>query len=145
MDDTNAVDEHDPNTVDPVMYVPPTVVVAGTTYTLRRLGLPDVFRVVKILGRGAALLDAGSQFTPAQIIQVIMASITLNEEPVLDLIASLIGVKREALNDPEAFPMDSIIDIVEAIAKHGDLRGFLARADAIAKKMPNLAAADARR
>lgn len=93
--DTPTVDEHDPATVDPVLYEPPTVTVAGTTYTLRRLGLPDVFRVVKILGRGAALLDPAAEFTPAQIIQVLMTSISLNEGPVLDLIASLLGVPRK--------------------------------------------------
>jgi len=139
------VDEHDPATVDPVLYEPPTVTVAGTTYTLRRLGLPDVFRVVKILGRGAALLDPAAEFTPAQIIQVLMTSISLNEGPVLDLIASLLGVPRKDLDYPEKFPLDSILDIIQAIAAHGDLRGFLSRANSITKTMPNLLKSDARR
>lgn len=139
MKNTEAPDTTPATAVDPVLYEPPTVEINGTTYTLRRLGLPDVFRVIKILGRGAALLDPDANFTGAQVLQVLITSLAINEAPVLDLIASLLSVDRAALDDPEQFPLDSVIPIVEAISRHGDLTAFLSKVNTFSARMPNIA------
>lgn len=123
--------------VDPVLQEPPTVTIAGTTYTIRRLGLRDVFRVSRILGRGIAVLAEGGS-TGSQIIQVLIASLNANEEEVLKLIADVIGVKRADLDDPNRFPMVSFLDILAALSESQDLRDFFARVQTLTGVLPEL-------
>ena len=123
-------------TIDPVMDAAPTVLIAGRTYELRRLGLSDVFRVSRILGRGASMLADAGQFTVGQIVQVLIGSVTANEDEVLDLIADVLQVERAEVNDPNRFPMPCVIDIFEALARHQDLAGFLVRVQALTERLP---------
>ena len=123
--------------VDPVLQEPLTITIAGTTYTIRRLGLRDVFRVSRILGRGIAVLAEGGS-TGSQIIQVLIASLNANEEEVLKLIADLIGVKRIDLDDPNRFPMVSFLDILTALSQSQDLRDFFARVQTLTGTLPEL-------
>jgi hypothetical protein len=124
---------------DTILDAGPTVDIQGTTYTIRRLGFQDVFKVARILGRGVAVLgDQGSELTPGQILQVIIASMTTNEQEVIDLLASLIGETRESITDPERFPMDSMVDIIKVLAEHQDLRAFLAKVQAMTETLPEM-------
>ncbi len=124
---------------DPILTEATTVTIAGVTYTLRRLGLQDVFKVARILGNGIAVLgDTSGQYTPGHLIQVLVASMTRNEKEVLDLIADLVNVDRSVLNNPDKFPMDSMIDIFEALAEHQDLKAFLARIAVLTERMPEM-------
>lgn len=123
--------------IDPVLVEPPTVTIAGTTYTVRRLGLRDVFRVSRILGRGIAILAEGGTSGP-QIIQVLIASLNANEEEVLKLVADVIGVKRVDLDDPARFPMVSFLDILAALSESQDLRDFFARVQTLTGVLPEL-------
>ena len=123
--------------VDPVLQESLTITIAGTTYTIRRLGLRDVFRVSRILGRGIAVLAEGGS-TGSQIIQVLIASLNANEEEVLKLIADLIGVKRTDLDDPARFPMVSFLDILAALSESQDLRDFFARVQTLTGVLPEL-------
>lgn len=122
---------------DPILAEAPTVTIAGIVYPIRKLGLPDVFRVARILGRGVSVLgDAGASLSPGQIMQVLVASMTSNEQEVLALIGDLLGVEQKKLRDPDLFPMESIIDVLEALKEHQDLRAFLARLQKLVELLP---------
>lgn len=121
---------------DPIMDAAPSVTIAGHEYELRRLGLRDVFRVSRIIGRGVSVLANTTEFTVGQVVQVLVSSMTANEEEVLTLIADVLGIKRDDLNDPERFPMDSIVDVLEALGRHQDLMGFFKRVQAMAERLP---------
>ena len=124
---------------DTILSEPITVTIANEEYTMRRLGLQDVFKVARILGNGIAVLgDTSGEYSTGQILQVLIGSMTRNEREVLDLIADLLSVDREALNDPERFPMESMIDILEALSAHQDLKSFLARLAEMAKRLPEM-------
>lgn len=124
--------------VEPNTYEPPTVEIAGRTYPMRRLGLGDVFTVSRILGRGVATLTGGGSATAADILQVILLALMQNEEPVLKLMASVIGVERADLDDPERFPMTSLLQVGEALAEHQDLADFFAALVRIAERTPEI-------
>jgi len=124
---------------DTILSEPTTVTIAGTEYTLRRLGLQDVFKVARILGNGVAVLgDTSGTYSPAQAVQVLVASMTRNEDEVLNLVADLLKVDRKTLADPDKFPMDSMIDIFTALSEHQDLKAFLARIAALTERLPEM-------
>jgi len=113
--------------------------IAGEQYTMRRLGMRDVFRVVRILGNGVAALGASNEPpTAGQVLQVLVHSMTVNEEEVLELIADLLGVERRELDDSEKFPMDSIIDIFRTLSEHQDLRAFLDKVARLTETLPEM-------
>jgi len=113
--------------------------IAGEQYTMRRLGMRDVFRVVRILGNGVAALGASKEPpTAGQVLQVFVHSMTVNEEEVLELIADLLGVERRELDDSEKFPMDSIIDIFRTLSEHQDLRAFLDKVARLTETLPEM-------
>lgn len=122
---------------DPVLIEPATITIAGHEYTLRRLGLRDVFKVSRILGRGIAALAENGITQPGQVLQVLVASMNQNEEELLKLIADLLGVARADLDNPDLFPMDSFLDIIAAIAASQDLRGFFSKVQALTGSLPN--------
>lgn len=124
---------------DPILSDDTTVVIAGETYTVRRLGLRDVFKVARILGRGVALLgDNATNLTPGQTMQVLISSLTANEDETLDLIADVLSVKRAEIDDAARFPMESIIDVLQALAEHQDLKAFLARVQRLTETLPEM-------
>lgn len=124
---------------DPVLSENFVITVAGNNYEMRRLGLRDVFRVARILGNGVAVLgDGTNQYTPGQVVQVLVASMTRNETEVLALLADLLDVKIEDLQDPNTFPMESIIDVFEGLSEHQDLKSFLARIAALTERLPEM-------
>lgn len=125
---------------DPILTEAPTVTIAGRDYQLRRLGLRDTFAVSRILGRGVAILGANAveNLSPGQSAQVIIASLAANEQEVMKLLASVLQVDREALDDPERFPMDSIITVIEALAAHQDMRAFFAKLSALQALRPEM-------
>ena len=124
---------------DTILSEPATVTIAGETYELRRLGLQDVFKVARILGNGVAVLgDTSGTYSPAQAVQVLVASMTRNEDEVLNLVADLLKVDRKTLADPDKFPMDSMIDIFTALSEHQDLKAFLARIGSMTERLPEM-------
>lgn len=113
--------------------------IAGEQYTMRRLGMRDVFRVVRILGNGVAALGASKEPpTAGQVLQVLVHSLSVNENEVLDLIADLLSVEREDLNNPDKFPMDSIVDIFKTLSEHQDLRAFLSKVARMTETLPEM-------
>jgi len=113
--------------------------IAGEQYTMRRLGMRDVFRVVRILGNGVAALGASKEPpTAGQVLQVLVHSMTVNENEVLDLIADLLKVDRAELNNPDKFPMESIVDIFKTLSEHQDLRAFLDKVARLTETLPEM-------
>ena len=123
---------------DPILTETPTVDIAGRTYTVRKLGVRDTFRVARIMKRGvAALGDRAGNLTAGDAVQVLVASMTENEDEVLAMLASLISVDVSDFDDTDRFPMDSIIDILKALSEHQDLKAFLAK---VADLIPSMSA-----
>jgi len=115
------------------------ITIAGETYTMRRLGLQDVFKVARILGSGVAVLgdDSGS-ISPQQTLQVLVASMAQQEDRVLDLIADLLHIDRDVVNNPDKFPMDSIVDILQKLAEHQDLKAFMDKLGKLTESLPEM-------
>ena len=102
------------------------ITIAGNEYTMRRLGLRDVFKVARILGNGVATMGGTEDdLTPTAVMQILVASMTANEDEVLNLMADILNIERATLDDPDLFPMDSVIDIFQKLAEHQDLKAFL--------------------
>lgn len=125
----------------------PIVTIEGRDYPLRRLGLQDVFRVVRILGNGISVLVGSGQVDvktsklavdPGLVVQVLLASMQRHESDIMQLMADLIGVERAELDDAERFPITAILDLYEALAQHQDLLAFLARVEAMMSRVPAL-------
>lgn len=123
---------------DPILDQGQAIEIAGTTYTVRRLGLRDVFKVARILGNGIAVLGDAASYTPGQVLQILVASLSRAENEVMALIADVLNVDRKALDDPELFPMDSIIDILKALAEGQDIAAFLTKIEALMEANPEM-------
>jgi hypothetical protein len=127
------------HTPDPILDKGPTVTINGTEYTIRRLGFGDVFKVARILGNGIAVLgDQGANLTAGQILQVLLSSMTKNETEVLELLASVLNVTKAEIVNPDLFPMESIVDVLQALGEHQDLRAFLAKVQALTERLPEM-------
>lgn len=125
--------------VDPILYTPPTVTIAGTEYPLRRLNVRDVFRIVPIVSKGAnAILSGNGALTPPQILQALMQALVTSEREVTALLADIIGVEPRDFEYGDRFPITAVIDIIEAVAEHEDLRAFIERVQAAAGRLPGL-------
>jgi hypothetical protein len=129
---------------DPILAENPTVTIAGTEYPLKRLGIQHAFRIVRVLGRGVSAFagleknEETGEYNTEQVLQVLVAAMVVNEEEALRLIADVLNVERKELNDPERFPMDSIIDVLQALARHQDLRSFFARLMRLMESVPSM-------
>ena len=122
--------------VDPILYEAPTVTIAGNEYSVRRLDTRDVFKVARILGRGVSTLaDPNNLQHPSQVLQVLIASMTVNEDEVQKLLASLVGVP---LKDWESFPPTAVVDVLEILSQHQDLQDFLARVQRLTEMLPEM-------
>ena len=131
--------EPKPEHEDTILSSPTTIEIEGHTYTLRRLGLRDVFRVSRILGRGVGILgDLGPSITPGQAAQVIVASMSVNEEEVMELLASVLDLKVRDLEDTSRFPMPSILTIVKALVEGQDMKEFFDRLSAMMEEFPEM-------
>lgn len=143
MSDTAPNDAPTPNdttndaVVDPVLYEPPTVTIAGRHYQLRRLGVRDVFQVARIISRGLTdLTRAGTvDATGATLVPLLLGALVDEEKAVMDFLAGIIGVTAKELGDPEKFPLDAIFTVIDALAEHEDLKAFFAKSTALTAKM----------
>ena len=121
--------------VDAVLYEPPTVTIENETYPVRRLDTRDVYKLARILGRGVGVLANPEGIHPAQVLQVLIASMTVNEDEVQKLLASLIGVP---LKEWEVMPPTAVIDVLEALAAHQNLQDFFARLERLTATLPEM-------
>ena len=127
--------------MEPIVGTKPTVEIEGKTYTVRRLGIPDMFTVIRILGVGVKQLGSmgGLQsLDSASVALALVAAIPYAEDEILDLLADIVGVDGADIRNPDIFPIDAIVDIIGVLAEHQDLKAFFTRLQALAKANPAL-------
>jgi hypothetical protein len=127
--------------MEPIVGTKPTVEIEGKTYTVRRLGIPDMFTVIRILGVGVKQLGTmgGLQsLDSASVALALVAAIPYAEDEILDLLADIVGVDGADIRNPDIFPIDAIVDIIGVLAEHQDLKAFFTRLQALAKANPTL-------
>lgn len=111
------------------------VIIGGKEYHMRRLGVRDVFKVVKIFAKvGQAvvkdLVDAGDDVQKLGFVMI--SAIPACENEVMELMGDLIGVKSEEF---AAMPLEAIPVMIEKLAQSEDLKAFFTQA---AKAMAHL-------
>lgn len=138
--------EHLTTGIEPLVVEMPTVEINGRTYTMRRLGFKDVIFWLKTIRESGArglkaatdLVDvlrveneAGKIYQEATEQRVGVVAFTWGAIDSIDVImswlASVLQVDAQDFADPNKFPLDSIIDIIEALATHPDLNGFFTK------------------
>ena len=127
--------------MEPIVGAKPTVEIEGRTYTVRRLGIPDMFTVIRILGVGVKQLGSmgGLQsLDSASVALALVAAIPHAEDEIMDLLADIVGVDGADIRNPDIFPIDAIVDIIGVLAEHQDLKAFFTRLQALAKANPAL-------
>lgn len=127
--------------MEPIVGVKPTVEIEGKTYTMRRLGMQDTFRLARILGVGFSRLTGIAAVDKLDVETAglaMMAAMPYAENEILGLFASLIGVTLEDIKNPELFPFGSELDIMEGLAEHQDLKAFFTRLERLMDKIPAL-------
>jgi hypothetical protein len=120
-------------TVDPLLYEPPTVTIDDESFAVRRLMTKDVYPLARILGRGVAVLADRENYSPSQILEVLLYSMTVNEQEVQKLLASLIGVPQK---EWDAMPPTAVIDVLAALAGHQDLQDFFGKLHRLMETVP---------
>jgi len=127
--------------MEPIVGTKPTVEIEGKTYTVRRLGIPDMFTVIRIFGVGVKQLGSmgGLQsLDSASVALALVAAIPHAEDEIMDLLADIVGVDGADIRNPDIFPIDAIVDIIGVLAEHQDLKAFFTRLQALAKANPAL-------
>lgn len=128
-----------PNDQQAIHQEPPTLDIAGESYTLRRLGVRDVFTVGRIASRGAAIaLQEGtdlSNVSGEQAMMLFTVGLPYAEEDGMKLVAGLLGVTVKQLDDPNVFPADTLLRVAEALRDHQDVTAFFESVQHLAGKM----------
>lgn len=128
-----------PNDQDTLHASPPTIDIDGQTYTLRRLGVRDVFTVGRIASRGAAIaLQEGtdlSNVSGEQAMMLFTVGLPYAEDDGMKLVAGLLGVTVKQLDDPTVFPADTLIRVAEALWDHQDVKAFFGSVQHLAGKL----------
>lgn len=119
----------------------PVVEIEGRTYTMRRLGIKDTFKVIRIIGIGvkemAGMFNFG-QLDVQAMTMAMVAAIPYAEDEIMDLLASLINVEPREVRDENLFPIGSEIAIIEALTKHQDLKAFFTQLQRLAESNPSI-------
>lgn len=120
-----------------LLWEAPEITIQGRTYKLRRLGIRDTLKVAKILAAGVSTLgpDAGplNEMTTDKMAYILLSAAPFAEKQTMEVLASVVGVTPEELDDPELFPMGSEIDILTALVQHEDMQAFFGRLRSVMK------------
>jgi hypothetical protein len=119
--------------VEPILRDNPVVEINGVEYPMRSLGISDTFRLLKIISTGVAKAGLPANVNEKNIVMLLVSAVPYTEEPIMELLASIIGVTYKELCDPKLFPMGSEIEIIEKLAEHQDLKAFFTRLGKIAQ------------
>ena len=111
----------------------PTVTLNGNLYTMRRIGILDAFTFADMLGSSASTLVAAlSKGTPGDATETGMAlfaavieALPKAQKPILDFLADILQIKPEDIRNPNLFPLQSITELIKALAAHPDMKEFL--------------------
>lgn len=123
--------------MEPIVGAKPTVEIEGKTYTIRRLGIADTFRIIRILGIGVKQLgNMAGGLNERSMVLAVVAAIPYAEDEIMDLMADLVGVDGADIRNAEEFPLGSEIAIIEALSKHQDLKAFFTQLQRLAESNP---------
>lgn len=118
----------------------PKLEIAGQTYSVRRLGLLDIKWLAELLAGGTGYIEGllakrgGVEgLSPEAVGSLIIGYIPEAFDEIADWMASVIGMDKDAIRDPDQFPLGSEIQVVEAIVEHEDVTAFFDRARKLAK------------
>jgi len=105
----------------------PEIKINGVFYKMRRMSLADTFKLLRIIAIGAS--GIGKEITNLEInvesiIGILVVGFPYAERPIINFLSSLLGVTTEDLNNPEKFPMDSVLEIIDALRRHVDFQVF---------------------
>ena len=125
------------NDVEPLIADTPIVTINDQEFKMRRMGVGDTFRLAKVISIGAAGMGAeigNIELNPEVVAGLLLAGFPFAERQILELLASIIGVKYEDMKDPEKFPMGSEIEIISKLMEHVDMKAFFTKATGLFKK-----------
>ena len=128
--------EEESSEIEPLLADTPTVVINEKEYKLRRLGVGDTFKLARVISVGAAGMgkEIGSiEMNPEVVAGLLLAGFPYAERPMMELLASIVGVKYEDIKDPEKFPMGSEIAIITALTEHVDVKAFFEKLTGLLK------------
>lgn len=129
----------------PMLAEGPTFEIARRSYTMRRLGYADhgklgaIIRVAlregKIsLAAVAARGDAEEQMET--VFSLLLGAFVDAEAETFDFLASVLGISRQTLLDPEFFPFGSLPLVLRKLSDHPDLSDFFAGIGAVMEGRP---------
>ena len=122
--------------IEPFLGETTSITIRGREYKMRRLNIQDIFRLGRILGVGAAGMgkEIGKmELSPEILAGLLLVSFPYAEQQCLEFIASLINVEVKDLKNPELFPVDSILDILQNILEHEDVKNFFTKLASLLK------------
>ena len=120
---------------------PPSVVIEGRTYQMRRLGAMDVIKWLQMIRssgtRGVrAVVDLVNDLKlnqrQAGIAAVLFGLVDLAGD-VTEWLASVLQVSKEEFENPDLFPLPAHVDILMALVDHPDIEAFVGKLEAVAK------------
>lgn len=113
------------------------ITVNNKKYKLKRLGITDVFKLGRILSKGAAGMgkEMGKLdlMDPGVFAALLLISFPYAEDECMEFIANVIGVNVQDLKNPILFPIDSILDIMKALLEHEDIKAFFIKLGGLLK------------
>ena len=114
--------------IEPFLGDAPIVTIKGREYKMKRLGITEIFKLGRILAVGAAGMgkEVGKidLMDPSVLAGLLLVSFPYAENQCMEFIANIINVKVEELKNPELFPIDSVLDIIEVLMEHEDIKTF---------------------
>ncbi len=131
----------------PMLAKAPTLEVAGRSYTMRPLGYADHGRLAAILEAAvrqgkvdlaAVALRGDAKEQTETIISLLLAAFGDAQGEMFDLLASVLGVSRQTLLDPELFPFASLPLVLRKLFEHPDLTDFFVEIGALVRGRPIL-------
>lgn len=108
-----------------------SIAVGENTYTLRRLGIRDVFTFSGMIAPHAktvfAAIDTTGDATErgVNLLTQIVFVIPELEQSAMKFIADLLGLTPDILGNPEHFPLPVWGELLQKIATHPDLEEFI--------------------
>lgn len=117
---------------------PPSLVIEGRTYQMRRLGFKDVVTWIQMIRssgvrgvRGVIEIvnDLKLNQKQAGMIAVVFGLADLAED-MSEWLASALQVSKEDFEDPDLFPLPSHVDILMALVDHPDIEAFVGKIQA---------------
>lgn len=110
----------------------------GKDYTVRRLGVMDVFKVARILAKvgkstfASFAVQEGQKIDPREIGFQIVASIPELENEIMGLLAGLLNISVDEFGK---LPPEALIEVIAAVIEGDDIKSFIEAVKKAAEKL----------